>query len=187
MPLPRFDRLAPEARAAILAVAREHFARDGRDGASINRIIAAAGISKTSAYHYFDGKDDLFAAVAGDVAARTLAVLGPWPEAATAEQLWRQFAEGSGRLHAHLRDHACDRAILAAAKEPPAAEDPWIAAMVANGVRIGLIDPAPGAALLTAATAAVIGAADGWALDHPGEDVTPVARLLLERLWNAGH
>ncbi|MDI6099990.1 TetR/AcrR family transcriptional regulator [Actinoplanes sp. NEAU-A12] len=186
MPLPRFDRLAPEARAAILAVAREHFARDGRDGASFNRIIADAGISKTSAYHYFDGKEDLFGAVAGDVAARTVAVLGAWPEAATADELWKRLTEGSARLRAHLRNHPGDRAVLAAADRPAGAEDPWITAMVANGVRIGLIDPAPGIAFVTAATAAVIGVADGLALDRPGDDVTPALRLLLERLWNAG-
>jgi AcrR family transcriptional regulator len=184
MPLPRFDRLPPEARAAILAVAREHFARDGRDGASFNRIIADAGISKTSAYHYFDGKDDLFGAVAGDVTARILAVLGPWTEAATPEALWERFAAGSGRLLAHLREHPGDRAVLTAASRPPGTGDPWITAMVANGVRIGLVDPGPGPEIITAATAALIGMADAWALGRPGDDVMPALRVLLERLWN---
>ena len=185
MPLPRFDRLAPEVRTAILAVAREHFARDGRDGASLNRIIADAGISKTSAYHYFDGKEDLFAAVAADTAARVLAVLGPWQPAETAADLWERLADGSARLLTHLREHPGDRAILAATTTAgrPGHDDPWITAMVADGVRIGLIDPAPGLDLITAATAAVIGAADGWALNRPGADLTPALRLLLERLW----
>ena len=184
MPLPRFDRLPPGARAAILAVARDHFARDGRDGASFNRIIAAAGISKTTAYHYFDGKDDLFAAVAADVAGRTLAVLGSWPEATTADELWDRFADGSRRLLAHLREHPADRAVLAAARPATAEVHPWIAALVGNGVRIGLIDPGPDLELLTAATAAVIGVADARALDRPGDDVTPALRALLERLWH---
>jgi AcrR family transcriptional regulator len=190
MPLPRFDRLAPDARAAILAVARSHFARDGRDGASLNRIIADCGISKTSAYHYFDGKDDLFAAVAGDTAARVLAVLGPWKPVRTADDLWEQFAAGSARLSGHLREHPDDRAVLAAAPPAPGQGGEWIAAMVADGVRIGLIDAGPGLELITAATAAVIGVADaqalarpGPALDHPGEGVP--LRTLLERLWTA--
>ena len=182
MPLPRFDRLAPDARAAILAVARAHFARDGMDGASFNQIIAAAGISKTSAYHYFDGKGDLFAAVAADVADRTLAALGPWVEVSTPEALWEQVAAGTDRLGAHLREHPDDRAVLAAAPHPGGAT-PWIDALVGNGVRLGLIDPAPDVELLTSATAAVIGAVDAWALqrtDAPHDALT----VLLRRLWN---
>jgi AcrR family transcriptional regulator len=167
MPLPRFDRLAPEVRAAILAVARSHFARDGRDGASFNRIIADAGISKTSAYHYFDGKDDLFAAVAADTAARVLAVLGPWQPVEAAEELWDRLATGTERLLEHLRGHPDDRAVLAAAAPGAGQEDPWIAAMVADGVRIGLIDAGPGLELITAATAAVIGVADARELRQP--------------------
>jgi AcrR family transcriptional regulator len=171
MPLPRFDRLAPEVRAAILAVARSHFARDGRDGASFNRIIADAGISKTSAYHYFDGKDDLFAAVAADTEARVVAVLGAWQPVDAADELWDQLATGTGRLMEHLREHPDDRAVLAAAAPGTGQDDPWIAAMVADGVRIGLIDAGPGLELITAATAAVIGVADARELRRvePGE------------------
>jgi AcrR family transcriptional regulator len=183
MPLPRFDRLAPEARAAILAVARSHFARDGRDGASLNRIIADSGISKTSAYHYFDGKDDLFAAVAADVAARALAVLGPWAPVRTADELWEQLAAGSARLSGHLRHHPEDHAVLALAPAAPGHGGEWIAAMIADGVRIGLIDAGPGLELITAATEAVIGVADARALDRPGEEIP--LRALLERLWTA--
>jgi TetR/AcrR family transcriptional regulator of autoinduction and epiphytic fitness len=167
MPLPRFDRLAPEVRAAILAVARSHFARDGRDGASFNRIIADAGISKTSAYHYFDGKDDLFAAVAADTEARVVAVLGAWQPVDAADELWDQLATGTGRLMEHLREHPDDRAVLAAAAPGTGQDDPWIAAMVADGVRIGLIDAGPGLELITAATAAVIGVADARELRQP--------------------
>jgi AcrR family transcriptional regulator len=171
MPLPRFDRLAPEVRAAILAVARSHFAHDGRDGASFNRIIADAGISKTSAYHYFDGKDDLFAAVAADTEARVVAVLGAWQPVDAADELWDQLATGTGRLMEHLREHPDDRAVLAAAAPGTGQDDPWIAAMVADGVRIGLIDAGPGLELITAATAAVIGVADARELRRaePGE------------------
>ncbi|GIE31339.1 hypothetical protein Ait01nite_043840 [Actinoplanes italicus] len=181
MPLPRFDRLSPESRAAILAVARSHFARDGRDGASFNRIIADAGISKTSAYHYFDGKDDLFAAVAADTAGRVLAVLGPWEPVDGAGELWERLADGSRRLLGHLREHPDDRAVLAADAPDAGQGDPWIAAMVADGVRIGLIDAGPGIELLTAATAAVIGVADARALQGTGDGGE--LRTLLERLW----
>ncbi len=63
MPRPRFERLPTEKRRRILAVAAEEFATQGFAGASINRIIDQAGISKGAAYYYFDDKADLFATV----------------------------------------------------------------------------------------------------------------------------
>ncbi|GAA1558952.1 helix-turn-helix domain-containing protein [Streptomyces globosus] len=187
MPLPRFDRLPPETRAAVLAAARGHFARDGKDAASFNRIIAEAGISKTSAYHYFGSKDDLFAADAADTAARALAALGPWEDAATERRFWEQLTDGTARLSAHLRDHPDDRAVLAAAGG--AADDGgWTARLVENGLRIGLIDPLADRELLTAATRALIDAADAWALARPPLPAARTAetlRTLLTRLWTA--
>lgn len=185
MPLPRFERLAPSSRAAILAVARTHFARDGRD-ASFNQIIADAGISKTSAYHYFDGKDDLLAAVAADATRRTLSALGPWTEVTTEEALWDQVLQGTHRLVSHLRDHPDDRAVLALASPP--GTSPWVEHLVDNGLRLGVIDPHPDVELITLATVAVIGAADTWALNRPDvrDDAIPSALgVLLRRLWNS--
>ncbi len=184
MPLPRFDRLAPSARAAILAVARTHFARDGKDAASFNQIIADAGISKTSAYHYFDGKDDLFTAVASDAADRAMAALGPWTEVTDPQALWKQVATGANRLAAHLREHPDDRAVLAAVAHPDQG-NPWIDQLIRNGVRIGLIDSRPDLELITMATAAVISAIDTWTLNRPGDFRTPALTILLARLWNA--
>ncbi|CAL9615402.1 hypothetical protein SUDANB120_05739 [Streptomyces sp. enrichment culture] len=187
MPLPRFDRLPPETRAAVLAVARGHFARDGKDAASFNRIIADAGISKTSAYHYFDGKDDLFAAVAADTAARALAALGPWEDAADERRFWEQLTGGTARLSAHLRDHPDDRAVLAAAGRT-GDDGGWTDRVVDNGLRIGLIDPLADRELLTAATRALLAAADAWALARPALPAARTAetlRTLLTRLWTA--
>ena len=59
----RFDNLEPERQEAILAAAADEFAAHGYSGASLNRIIEAAGISKGSLYYYFDDKADLFASV----------------------------------------------------------------------------------------------------------------------------
>lgn len=186
MPLPRFDRLTPSTRAAILAVARTHFARDGRDGASFNQIIADAGISKTTAYHYFDSKDDLFAAVVADTTDRTLAALGPWVDVDTTDALWEQLTAGTYRLVAHLREHPDDRAVLAIAPHAKKS-NPWIDQLVGNGLRLGAIDPHPDIELITMATVAIIGTVDSWALNLP--DPLPECSgqtliLLLKRLWN---
>jgi TetR/AcrR family transcriptional regulator of autoinduction and epiphytic fitness len=185
MPLPRFGRLAPSVRAAILTVARTHFARDGKDAASFNQIIADSGISKTTAYHYFDGKDDLFAAVVADTVERTLAALGDWVDVTSADAMMKQVTDGAHRLAVHLREHPDDRAVLAAA--PPERHNPWIEQLVENGLRIGLIDPYPDAELTAMATAAVISTVDAWALHRagqPDDSLAEVMTLLLRRLWN---
>lgn len=59
----RFFNLDPERQEAILAAAAGEFAECGYGGASINRIIVAAGLSKGSLYYYFDDKADLFTTV----------------------------------------------------------------------------------------------------------------------------
>jgi AcrR family transcriptional regulator len=56
----RFDKLAREKQEAILRAAAEEFGREGYEGASINRIIEASGMSKGSVYYYFEDKADLF-------------------------------------------------------------------------------------------------------------------------------
>ncbi len=61
MPRKRFLNLASEARARLLEVATKHFAKCGFECASLNEILAEAGLSKGSYYYYFEDKDDLFA------------------------------------------------------------------------------------------------------------------------------
>ena len=61
MPRPRFNKLSPQKRDRILEAAAKEFAANGYDGASLNRILDAAGISKGAAYYYFDDKADLYA------------------------------------------------------------------------------------------------------------------------------
>lgn len=55
----------------ILAAAKEEFARYGIAGARINRIATAANASKERLYAYFDGKDELYAAVTEQWVAQT--------------------------------------------------------------------------------------------------------------------
>lgn len=71
----RFDNLEPERQEAILSTAADEFAAHGYTGASLNRIIEAAGISKGSLYYYFDDKADLFASVVEATMERLLKVM----------------------------------------------------------------------------------------------------------------
>ncbi|MBU1070102.1 TetR/AcrR family transcriptional regulator [Myxococcota bacterium] len=63
MPTARFFKLPEERRGRILDVALEEFARHGYQKASLNHIIAGAGLSKGAVYYYFDNKADLFITV----------------------------------------------------------------------------------------------------------------------------
>lgn len=60
MPKDTFFNLPEDKRALICRVAVDEFANYSFDQASINRIVAEAGIAKGSFYQYFTGKKDLF-------------------------------------------------------------------------------------------------------------------------------
>jgi len=89
MPRARFFNLAPGARARLLRIATRHFARRGLEGASLNEILAEAGISKGAYYYYFDDKDDLLATVLADATDTMLARLDlPDFDGLAAEEFW---------------------------------------------------------------------------------------------------
>ncbi|MCE9670542.1 TetR/AcrR family transcriptional regulator [Myxococcus stipitatus] len=189
MPLPRFHRLPEERQREILDVAREHFARDGIVGASYNQLIAAAGISKTAAYQYFDGKEDLAATVLSDVSARVLGVLGTWEAAPSARAFWEKLRQSSARLVEHLARTPEDLALLGAAPESglDATSLSWFEAMVDDGLRLGVIRSDVDRALLLGVTRAFFQAADAWALRgmRAGAPVDLTAIWsLLEGLWS---
>lgn len=91
MPRPRFEKLDPEKRAAILRVAAEEFAQHGYEGASYNRIIERSGLSKGAIYYYFDDKEDLYATVLRDAMQRLVIDVGDTDGAADAATFWDRF------------------------------------------------------------------------------------------------
>jgi len=197
MPLPRFNRLPADRQEQILAVARRHFSEYGPEAASYNKIIEAAGFSKTAAYQYFDGRDDLLSTVLDGVRARLFSALGTWVPAEAAGDFWAQLERGSQALVAHLRTHPEDLALAgsAIAQAGNAQWLGWFDAVVDNGQRLGVIRNDVDRGLLVAVTAAFFRAADEWALatlSAPGEgEASPSAPeqrqvwSLLSGLWSA--
>lgn len=53
---------APDTRSAILAAARDRFARHGFSGTTIRAVAADAGVDAALVHHYFGSKDELFLA-----------------------------------------------------------------------------------------------------------------------------
>ncbi|MEV6322872.1 TetR/AcrR family transcriptional regulator [Nocardia sp. NPDC051787] len=187
MPLPRFYRLPPDRQRAIIDAAKTEFAHHGPEAASYNTIIAKAGISKSSAYQYFDGKDDILGLVLSDVADRLRAKLGSWVPEDTAEAFWQRLSEDSAGLVRFLEDNPLDRALAdaALARIPTGNEQSWLAAVIDNGIDLGVIRTDVNRELLTAASAAVLRAGDQWALaggGHPDQIFS-----LLAGLWGPAH
>jgi TetR/AcrR family transcriptional regulator len=89
MPRPRFEKIPPEKRRQILDAAAREFAEKGYDGASLNRIIDDAGVSKGAMYYYFDDKEDLFHTVIVDVHEEFFAATGEFPDVPDVKTFWR--------------------------------------------------------------------------------------------------
>ncbi len=88
MPLPRFEKLDEARKHSILDAAAQEIAEHGFDGASYNRVIERAGISKGAMYYYFADKDDLFQTVVEGCLAQWLGEIGFPFEADDAKAFW---------------------------------------------------------------------------------------------------
>jgi len=82
-------KMKPERREKLFAAATREFTEHGFEQASLNRIISEVGMSKSSFYHYFANKTELFK----QIFAQTLAPLAQiadafHPETLTKETFW---------------------------------------------------------------------------------------------------
>ncbi|GCA97804.1 TetR/AcrR family transcriptional regulator [Mycolicibacterium sp. NCC-Tsukiji] len=95
---------------ALVASAREQFARDGYEATSLNAVATAAGVSKGAVYHHFDNKPDLFAAVfAGEVTRAAAIVARAYRGDADP---WAGFQAGCHAFLANCLDPAVQRIML---------------------------------------------------------------------------
>ncbi|MEW5738690.1 MAG: TetR/AcrR family transcriptional regulator [Myxococcota bacterium] len=99
MPRPRFQKMEPSRRRALLDAAATEFAAKGYEGASVNAILEAAGFSKGSFYYYFDDKADLASEVLLEAYAPVLAVIDE-PTPGSVSEFWDEVL----RLHRRSLD-----------------------------------------------------------------------------------
>lgn len=98
-PRARLQALSPERQAQLLDPAEAEFAMHGFERASLNRILAAAGMSKGQAYYYVTNKADLYGAVVERALDRLALRLGiRFPEPENAEAFWTAIADILTRL-----------------------------------------------------------------------------------------
>ncbi|MER7077059.1 TetR/AcrR family transcriptional regulator [Saccharopolyspora kobensis] len=170
----------------LVATAAAEFADAGYERASLNRVIRSCGMSKSSFYHYFDSKQQLFEAVVAHVAATVAADLEVPEPADFRPDFWG------------LAERFLQRLVFAAERDPlfvdfgricylpdvpagqdgvsgaTAAIDDWLRRTLAVGRSAGAVrcDIPPGLQAHTAI--AVLRAFDEWALHNrsalgPGE------------------
>ena len=94
MPRSRKEQNLEATRAALMAVARRHFAKDGYSGAEIARIAADARLTTGAVYHHFGSKKGLFVAVAEDLEAEILRTAASVTDA----DPWRRLRGGFEKL-----------------------------------------------------------------------------------------
>ena len=102
MPLPTFFNLPEDKRARVVEALKVEFAARPYARASVDRVIAAAGVSKGSFYQYFENKEDAYAHLVRELVSASVDLAGdPVPEAPF-EEVLADIVRGSHDFH--LRD-----------------------------------------------------------------------------------
>jgi AcrR family transcriptional regulator len=199
---PRFAKLPQPQQHGILDAALDEFAAHGFHDASLNRIIAAAGISKGSMYYYFDGKEDLFAHVVGVELRRLSAAVGPvtLPTGRDPDAFWSAiqayYLDSATSLVARPQLAALVRAWLATSDNPALQQAqqemeqevlPWINHVLAAGQATGAIRTDLPRGLLIAVALGMGRAMDMWLMTQPLDDDTlpPLLSTLVGMLRRA--
>ncbi|MFP2929513.1 TetR/AcrR family transcriptional regulator [Pyxidicoccus sp. 3LG] len=191
----RFHKLAPERQQAILDAAAEEFSEHGFDGASYNRIIERAGISKGVAYYYFEGKEDLYATVLEATVAGLMGVMGAWAPPADAESFWRELRRSyfalldfvmedarSARLLRGLSQARLNPKLQAAWHRFEAPMLGWLQRVLADGRKVGAVRTDVPEDLLLAALMGVAQATDFWLLEQWERAGVPAMRRGAEQV-----
>jgi AcrR family transcriptional regulator len=179
MPRPRFEKLLPERRDQILQSAAQEFARHGYDGASLNRILAATGVSKGAAYYYFDDKADLFATVVRRYMADALGLpgldLSRWTRRTFWEEVFALYHRALTEMKKSPWSLGLAKSIWRLSREARAqgelaaifqyAHD-FLTGLIERGQQVGAVRTDIPQELLISMMFALDGAWDQWFLEH---------------------
>lgn len=179
MPRPRFQKLAPDKQSAILAAAADEFAANGLQGASFNRIIESAGLSKGAMYYYFDDKEDLYLAVLQDAIAQVMKQIGDFPGVDCPNAFWdslrRLYFRVLEAYKSSPQQISLARGFLRSLGSPKVKDAYvqletssalWFAGILEQGQAVGAVrsDVAPD--LLLAAAFGLLEGTDRWMIDR---------------------
>lgn len=188
------SRMPEERRRRLINEASGEFARAGYEHASLNRIIRACGMSKSSFYHFVASKQALFDLVLEDLRTAVAArIVVPQPEDfagerfwATAERLLEQLTELAQTDESFA---ALGRMVYASGVPSDAqasigaifvAAEQWLEAVLVVGRRDGAIRSDIPAALQTRLVFSVLRTLDEWAVAQMTELVDTDVRDLVD-------
>ncbi len=180
-----------EHRDALLAAALAAFKDHGHEGASLNAILDAAGMSKGQFYHHFDGKGGLYLAVCEALIDRKREYFEahPWPTADDPfDAVAHALRAGLDFARAHPDLDAFGRAFLRERGRPifdvvlrafPLALDAPLRDALADGLARGAFATAYSPGFVARAFGTVIGAAgDLIDADDPERGVEEIVTFL---------
>lgn len=163
----------------MLEAAATEFAARGYEGASLNRLIERAGISKGAFYYYFDGKADLFATVTETAWEALLPERALELDELDAGAFWQRLREAFLETADNARRHPWLPGIAKLLYHPPAAAGldevvsgqfarawRWLGALLARGQELGTIRKDLPEGLLRALVAGTVEACDRWLVEH---------------------
>lgn len=180
MPRTRFQKLPAARQAQIFETAAREFAANGYEGASINKILEAAQVSKGAAYYYFDDKADLFAATIEYYAQDMIGDLDGLIEQIGRDNFWSTFAAQYAAQYAYFFDRPWALgAVKAAGRLSPTTLGNFpalaglfnqvqasLAALLQKGQALELVRTDLPIDLLVALFVGVDDASDRWLMEH---------------------
>ena len=99
MPRPTFDNLPEDKRQRVLDALTAEFAARPYSRASVDRVTAAAGVSKGSFYQYFEDKRDAYTYLVRELLNQRLALEGTAVPDASFEAVLTELVAGSHDFH----------------------------------------------------------------------------------------
>lgn len=169
-----------ERRQRLVRTAAAEFAAAGYERASLNRIIRACGLSKSSFYHYIASKEELFALVVSDLSGALVGQVGvPAPDAFAGEGFWPAIDLLFDQLMEALQSDEAYAALgrmfyLAGAPETGgsavsqalASVESWVQAVLEVGRHSGQLRQDLPVGLQSRLIFAVLRALDEWSVRH---------------------
>ena len=184
----RFDNLDADKQERLFEAAANEFSDHGFEGASLNRIIESAGMSKGSLYYYFDDKSDLYATVIERATTALIRMVGGFSlDELTAESFWPTLEGAVRRMAEYMNRNAwfvrLGRSFYrlrgtggrAATKRVFDWLGHWTATLIHRGQKLGVVRTELPPPLLVEFTLAVGEVGDRWLVTH-WDRMTPEER-----------
>lgn len=189
----RLARMPDARRQALVQVAAAEFAASGYHEASLNRIVAACGMSKSSFYYVIDSKQDLFQFVVREIV-REIAekVIIPAPDEFSGAEFWTRLEQFYSRL-VELSERDEQTLMLGRmfyGDQPDSTSDPiggtlaavreWVESLLAVGRSCGAIRRDLPEALQYSLILRLLQVFDEWTIRHYNEFTAAEMRALVD-------